>query len=215
MGGATVALRGARARPQREWRSSAVSHQALPELPESPQDGSNALRSARQRIARFRFGFQSPRRSKGGHAPSGPPTRGRCSSPTGGARPMCCCRSPTCSPCPAWRISISPCRTTGSWPGRLIWLMDLVDTNLVSELRKVRSGKALQPVPLCDHPSRTGAGGAAGRKAGPNPGSPAAPLAPASRGAGRCGAHPGGGCRRSPAERCTAWSRTPSRFVMA
>jgi hypothetical protein len=26
-----------------------------------------------------------------------------------------------CSPCPGWRISISPCRTTGSWPGRLIW----------------------------------------------------------------------------------------------
>jgi predicted nucleic acid-binding protein len=36
--------------------------------------------------------------------------------------------------------------------------MDLVDTNLVSELRKVRSGKAQKPVPLCDHPSRTGAG---------------------------------------------------------
>jgi predicted nucleic acid-binding protein len=59
--------------------------------------------------------------------------------------------------------------------------MDLVDTNLVSELRKVRSGEAQQPVPLGDHPSRTRAGGAAGRKAGPNPGSPAAPLAPASR----------------------------------
>ena len=67
--------------------------------------------------------------------------------------------------------------------------MDLLDTNLVSELRKVRSGKAQQPVPLGDHPSRTGAGGAAGRKAGPNPGRPAAPLAPASRGAGLCGAH--------------------------
>jgi hypothetical protein len=25
-----------------------------------------------------------------------------------------------CPPCPAWRISISPCRTTWSWPGRLI-----------------------------------------------------------------------------------------------
>ena len=84
--------------------------------------------------------------------------------------------------------------------------MDLVDTNLVAEFRKVRSGKAQQPVPLCDHPSRTGAGGAAGRKAGPNPGRPAAPLAPASRGAGFCGAHPGGGCRLSPAERCTARS---------
>ena len=67
--------------------------------------------------------------------------------------------------------------------------MDLVDTNLVSELRKVRSGEAQQPVPLGDHPSRTGAGGAAGRKAGPNPGSPAAPLAQASRVAGLCGAH--------------------------
>ena len=67
--------------------------------------------------------------------------------------------------------------------------MDLIDTNLVSELRKVRSGEAQQPVPLGDHPSRTGAGGAAGRKAGPNPGSPAAPLAPASRGAGLFGAH--------------------------
>jgi hypothetical protein len=29
--------------------------------------------------------------------------------------------------------------------------MDLIDTNLVSELRKVRSGKAQQPVPLGDH----------------------------------------------------------------
>lgn len=35
--------------------------------------------------------------------------------------------------------------------------MDLIDTNLVLELRKVRSSKAQQPVLLCYHPSRTGA----------------------------------------------------------
>ena len=85
----------------------------------------------------------------------GLPTRGRCSSPTEAAPPMCrfqlkpiaddwarATRSPICSPCPAWRIWISPATPPGAGPDGRSLLMYLVDTNLVSELRRVRSGKA-------------------------------------------------------------------------